>query len=266
MYLPFSHFCLIILLFGWLPSSAKAQQISSHHLGFFEYIPSSNGIVIAAPHGLYDKNTDDIAIEIAQTLNSGYVIARGFSTGKHRINVNRPTESYRRPHGNESYSPRSAAVYSHYVKILRALGSGRNLRLYVEIHGHSSAELANTIEIASIGLSADRATALKKIFYCIISEPRIANRGFPPVDLKIEPIDRLKYRATASKRIGSLSSNIADLALHIELPAVLRQDHATEATAQLIAFLITSGAMQGADSIAPRAFQKDHASCDSFRI
>ena len=264
MYRQLAQFSLVTLLFGWQPSSADAQQTSAHHLGFFKYYPSSNGIVIAAPHGRYDKNTDGIAIAISRILKSGYVIARGFSIGKPRINVNRPTESYPRSNGSEFLTSRSAKAYSQYVGILRELGGGNHLKLYVEIHGHSS-RLANTIEIASVGLSADRAFDVKRIFTCVLRETKMMHRGYPNVDLKIEPADFLSYRAIKSKQIGSLSANIADLALHVELPLVLRQDQSIEATAQLIAFLITSNAMKGVDPIDSPSLQWNYSRCDSFR-
>lgn len=229
---------IIACLIACLLFAAQAQQAVYLSLGSIEFVPSINGVVIAAPHGRYDKNTDLVAISVAKMLGSGYIIARGFVENNVRINVNRPTELCRGFQGCECMSTRAAEVYSRYMQILQGLRDRERFSLYVEIHGNDALGRDNVIEIANVGLSSVGAVKIKGVFKSQLAVLKRRHPDYPDIDLKMEPVDHLFYRASQAKRIGSLSANIFDKALHVELPVSVRQEDTIRPTAELLSALI----------------------------
>ncbi|OFX35319.1 MAG: hypothetical protein A2Z07_13140 [Armatimonadetes bacterium RBG_16_67_12] len=104
--------------------------------------PSINGVLIAAPHGTYDRNTAAIAITTARRLGAGYVVFRGIPSGA-RINVNRPTEGAGRRCPDETPTERARSVYDTYVMMVRAAAGPNPLSFHVEIHGHAAPQRAS---------------------------------------------------------------------------------------------------------------------------
>lgn len=222
------------LLVSW--DALYAQERLTHRLGEFEYQDSANGILICAPHGTYDKNTDEIAIEAARSLGAGYIVARRFTVYGTRLNVNRPSEGAGRLYSaQESRTKRSREVFEIYSDLVRKASGGRPLRLYVEIHGNSSPLSAYRIELASTGVSRDEALRLKEVFPAMIHDVSEGTRKYPHLKLLVEPVDRITYVAGGVKSFGVMADELVPRALHFELPQSARQSQTCAATAALIA-------------------------------
>jgi hypothetical protein len=99
-----------------LAAPVAAQERTKHALGTFEHVATTNGILLAAPHGVYDTNTPQIALGAAKELDAGYLVARGFRADNRRINVNRPTEGANLPCAQEISTDRAQEVYYRYLK------------------------------------------------------------------------------------------------------------------------------------------------------
>lgn len=217
---------------------ALAQQRLAHALGEFEFLPSSSGIVIAAPHGTYDAGTAALAIDIAQRLGAGYLVARRFSVEGTRINVNRPTEGAGRPCAEEVHSPRAREVFEAYVRLLAMAAQGRALKLYVEIHGNGDARSAQRIEVATVGVSTDEARQAKAVYPVQLGRIRARSPAFPDLDLTVEPHDALVFNARCAKEFGVFIMDPVRRVLHIELPRSTRDAETSEATAQLLSEVV----------------------------
>ena len=228
---------LAALALAMLASSAApvlAQQKLAHALGEFEFLPSPNGIVIAAPHGTYDAGTAALAIDIARRLGAGYLVARRFSVEGTRINVNRPTEGAGRPCAEEVHSTRAREVFEAYVRLLAMTAQGRPLRLYVEIHGNGDTRSAQRIEVATVGVSTDEARHAKAAYPIQVGRARARAPAFPDLELAVEPHDVLVFGARCAKAFGVFIMDPVRRVLHVELPRSTRDAETSEATARLL--------------------------------
>ncbi|MBM3270090.1 MAG: hypothetical protein FJZ01_20850 [Candidatus Sericytochromatia bacterium] len=199
-----------------LAAAAVSPSLPPLELGTFDVYPGLGGIVVAAPHEGFDLGTASVASAAATVMGAGYVGATGFRKRAHPINVNRPTEGVGLKPAEETRTERAETIYHAYLARLGHAARG-SVRLLIEIHGNARAENVGVVEIATVGVSRDRALALRK---------RLSER-FPQVDWRIEPLDELHYRAPASKEYGALSK--VARSLHFELPQSLRgQDQGAE--------------------------------------
>ena len=82
----------------------------------FEFPPASTGVLIAAPRGTYESSTAQLAVEAARRLGAAYVVARRFTVGQTRINVNRPTEGAGLACAREARMARAEEVYGLYAR------------------------------------------------------------------------------------------------------------------------------------------------------
>ncbi len=221
-----------------LVAPAVAQERVAHELGEFEFHPASAGVLIAAPHGTYDANTAQLAIEAARRLGAGYVVARRFTADQTRINVNRPTEGARLACRQESHTARAREVYDLYVRLVRAAAAGRPLRLYVEIHGNSDPRTAHRVEIATTGLSVAEARAAKDAYPAIIGRTRQLVPAYPELALLVEPLDRVFFTASCAKSVGIFGTDPVPRGVHFEFPRSAREHETLEATASLIAEIV----------------------------
>jgi len=239
----------ILLVLTMLVPACRAwgEERLNHRLGDFEYRKTDNGILICAPHGTYDRRTDEIAIAAARRLGAGYVVARGFTPGNVRINVNRPTEGAGMSSSREPRSRRSREVYEDYVNVVKKAAGGRKLRLYVEVHGNSSPLSMFRIELATTGIGRDEARMLKDAFPDIIHGVRRNDPRYPGLALLVEPIDKLFFSSGGVKTIGIMSEPLVPKALHFELPAGVRRPQEIDATADLVSALAAVAAGRGAD-------------------
>jgi hypothetical protein len=205
--------------------------------GRFVVTKGRPGIVIAAPHGTSDGNTDVLGRDLAQLTGWSLVVVTGFSSvdgDRHRLNVNRPTESVPgAPAAREEQSEQARAVYETYRRRVDEAAQGP-LLLYIELHGNGRQESAGRVEIATVGLSREDAWRLKTLFE-LIRDSRLADAETPRLQVWVETLDPLRYTASAAKRWGILSH--APRALHIELPRVARAAYRDLYTALLAEFL-----------------------------
>lgn len=188
-------------------------------LGRIDSIPSRAhvaGAVIGAPHGSFDRHTGEVVQALSYRTGLAAVIARGFTpteAGGWRINVNRPSERRYPEHEAERSTDRSREVYRRFSEAVYRAAGGR-LELYFDIHQSASQD---QIEVATVGISAGEAGAIKAAFRRI-RDRRIGHQaGIPKVEALIEPIDKLVFTALGAKKHGILTKTRRGL--HIELPA-----------------------------------------------
>ena len=204
--------------------------------------PGRVGVVVAAPHGTSDVNTGRIAGEIARRTGFGLVVASGFSLPVHgqprpgrRYQVNRPLEGVPgRPSSEHEPTETARRVYELYEQ--RVLGAAQGpLRFYAEIHGNNRAACADGIEIATVGVDRELALRLRALAELIRDAHLRAGGDVQRLDVLIEPVDPVTYRASGAKRDGIL--RLPERGLHIELPRCARFDWRDAYTAILSDFL-----------------------------
>jgi len=212
--------------------TALAEAQTGHITG----TPGRPGVVVAAPHGTVDLNTDQIAERIAKRTGFGLVVATGFSyrvgSNTHRLDVNRPTE--RTLGGGEaSETARAAEVYARYRERVEAIAQGP-LLLYVEIHGNAREASAGHVEVATKGIDATTAAKLR----ALLEAAQAAHAASQTLQILVEPADDIYYRASAAKRHGILT--LPRYAIHIELPRAARM--AGDVYAEILAEFLTKAA------------------------
>ncbi len=109
------------------------------------------------------------------------------------------------------------------------------LRVYVEIHGNGHQDTAGRVEIATVGLTKEDAWRLKTLFELVRDAHLRGQPDAPRLEFLVEPVDTLRYAASASKSGGLLGRS--EKALHIELPKVVRTTYREAYTAMLGDFL-----------------------------
>ena len=204
--------------------------------------PGRAGFVVAAPHATSDVNTGDIADEIARRTGFGLVVASGFSMeeddqpgASRRCQVNRPLEGVPgRPASEHEASETARQVYEVYEQRVLEVSQGP-LRFYAEIHGNNRAQCAGQIEIATVGVDRELALRLRALAELIRDAHLRAHDEIQALQVLIEPIDAVTYRASGAKREGIL--RLPERALHIELPKCARRDWREAYTAILADFL-----------------------------
>jgi hypothetical protein len=224
-------------LIALLTLPAASQHTRTLPLGSFQWEITTNGILVTAPHGTFDRNTDAIAVQAAARLKAGYVVARGFHAGA-RINVNRPTEGSGLPCGQERATERAREVYLEYERLVLLASGGAPLRVYAEVHGNSRAETSGQVEIATKGVSEKEAAEVKTAYAGILSMVRTQWPSYPVLHLLIEPVDRLYWTASCAKRIGTMAQESIARALHFEFPAAAREATMVPASAMLVATIV----------------------------
>ena len=231
---------LIALALLALPGTATSQTRVEHALGEFESVATTNGLLIAAPHGIFDINTDAIAKELARELGAGYVLARNFAPGKVRLNVNRPTEGASLACAREQRSERASEVYTIYSRLVATAASAKPLRLFVEIHGNSFARSAQYVEIATVGVTAAQAQRVKEGYPAMQRRAREHSPEYPELTPLIEPLDRIFFTASCAKSIGIFATEFGRPAVHIEFPRAARESRNVQGSASLAADIVRS--------------------------
>lgn len=138
--------------------------------------------LIAAPHGEFDENTGELVYDFCEKVRWDCLIAEGFREDGARINVNRPTEGLRL--SEAQFTERASLVYAKYLNRIRRLSP--QVHFYVEIHGHENKDLAETVEVATVGLSVDQAQHIKDLF-----SESFKREGLPPLVIKVDPRRRV---------------------------------------------------------------------------
>lgn len=219
------------------PQGLPAIGVQLFPLGRIESIPSrskTRGIVIAAPHGSFDRHTSEVVQELSYRTGMAAVIARGFTpteAGGWRINVNRPTERRYPMDGAESDTERARDIYRRFEGSVLDAAAGP-LKLYVEVHQSSSED---HIDVATVGVSVPEAKAWKEAYTTIRDGALSRRSSIPAVNLLMEPVDKVNFTALGAKKHGMLRR--AERALHIELPThrVLRSSAIRRAYTEMLA-------------------------------
>jgi len=206
--------------------------------GSFNVQKGRPGYVIGAPHGTTDTATDLIGLELARSTGFGAVVATGFgkldAQGR-RYNVNRPTESVAGdPPRSEGETEAARRVYDSYGRSVAEAAQGP-LRFYVEIHGNGHQDSASRVEIATVGLTMEEAWRLKTLLELVRDAHLRGQPEAPKLEILVEPVDALRYSASASKSGGLLRRS--ERSLHIELPKSVRTTYREPYTAMLADFL-----------------------------
>src|SRR5258705_1216027 len=201
------------------------------------------GLVIAAPTGTSDARTGEIVTELGRRTGFGVVVATGFNLDLdsreipgRRYQVNRPFEGTPgRPASEDVASEGARQVYRAYEHQVREVAQGP-LIFYVEIHGNNHRDVADRIEIATLGVDRDEALRLRALLELIRDAHLRANREAVRLEIFVEPANTLRYAASSAKRDGILS--VTKRALHVELPKAARTDWREIYVAILADFLV----------------------------
>jgi hypothetical protein len=206
--------------------------------GRFSIVKRSSRIVVAAPHGSGDWQSDYIAELVAERLGASLVIAHGFMGTRElswhdRIAVNRPLEGPGM-HSQDRFSSDASVVYSAYVDHVKALTAWPP-GLYIEVHTNGHTNSRNAIEVATVGISIAEARRVKSTFQEVAA--RKLGRS-PDVELRIEGVDSVFMNAYGNKLVGILSK--VPRALHIEFPAqeVMRDPSTRRTYGEIVADLL----------------------------
>ncbi len=191
--------------------------------------PGRAGFVVAAPHGTSDTHTGEMAAELARRTGFGLVVATGFTLEPdslerpgRRYQVNRPTEGVPgRPPSEEVPTVAARQVYAEFER--RVLETAQApLTLYTELHGNGHRETVSRIEIATVGIDRDDAWRLKTLLELTRDARARSQPDAPKLDILVEPLDALRYTASAAKQSGVL--RLPSRALHIEIPKTARNE------------------------------------------
>ena len=207
--------------------------------GSFNVQKGRPGYVIGAPHGITDSATDLIGLELARRTGFSAVVVSGIgeldAQGR-RYNVNRPTESAPGdPPRAEGETEAAHRIYDGYGRSVAEAAQGP-LRFYVEIHGNGHQDTAGRVEIATVGLTMAEAWRLKTLLELVRDAHLRSRPEAPKLGIFVEPVDTLRYSASASKSGGLLGRS--ERSLHIELPKSARTTYRAAYTAMLEDFLI----------------------------
>ncbi|MDB5098315.1 MAG: hypothetical protein JWM80_2736 [Cyanobacteria bacterium RYN_339] len=194
---------------------ATALSIDPLALGRMQWAGPAGGLVVAAPHGGFDLDTDEMARQAALLAGAGYLLASGYRTHEHPWNVNRPTAGVGLAPDAEARTPEAARVFDGYMARLDALHPA----LYVELHGNSRPESAGAIEVAAKGIPLAALIALQADF-----KRRLTGfpAGCPRLPLAIEGLQPIHYHAEGAKQGGAFAR--LPHALQLEIPRAGRQD------------------------------------------
>ena len=139
-----------------------------------------------------------------------------------------------RPASESVPSDAARRVYEAYERRVLEAAQGP-LRFYAEIHGNTRSECAGRIEIATVGVDRDLALRLRTLAELIRDAHLRSRREVQRLDVLVEPVDPVTYRASGAKRDGIL--RVPERALHIELPRCARRDWRATYTSILADFL-----------------------------
>lgn len=213
----------VAIFFNGCALSRPIREEDVEGLGRFEFrAPDAGleGVVIGAPHGRTDRDSDRIARAISDRTGAGLVIAYGFKSK--RLSVTQPVVRSR-PYLVSSHSPlQRGSVFREYKGILREAAEGE-LDLYIGVHRSSEKKVADCIEVATSGLTFEEARALKEA-YAQIRDQLTEGKQVPKLIMAIEPLDRIFWRTFGMKHHGVLL--IAEKGLNLRIPQILSPEPA----------------------------------------
>jgi hypothetical protein len=200
-------------------------------LGYFGYRQATQGlegVVIAAPHGRADPDSDTLATTLSNRTGAGLVIAYGFKSK--RLSVTQPIVSARSYPVSSSSPLERGSVFRDYKRILRKAARGR-LSLYVGIHRSGESQVLDRIEVATSGLTFEEAGVLKETYLQIRDQLSEGGKA-PALDMVIEPLDRIAWRARGVKHHGILLA--AEKGLNLRIPQLPSGDSTEQLYAEIL--------------------------------
>ena len=197
------------------------QQQLVGDLGRIEYRKSQfpiNGAVVGVPHGTVEPDAIDYATSTSARIGAGLVIAYGF--GSKRIPVTQPLV---RRIGSGVGDPRQrGSTYPEFKNLLRTVAGG-NLKFYVGLRVADKKNRLDRIEVATTGLTDEQLREMAASF-ARIRQREIANTDAPVVDVALDPLDEISWRASGVKHHGVLM--LAERGMNLRLPAMLSTEPA----------------------------------------
>ena len=231
------YFLLLSLTTFWGCSNSTLRSVASlaemtkdtSELGTLMVQNQESNFIITAPHGTNDYKTDEVAAGLCENLGWDCVIAKDYRRPGQRINVNRPTEGAGLAADNENHSEQARIVFETFIGKINEINPPEHRLLYVEIHGNSRPQSVRNIEIALVNFSAKQARKLKEVFNENLKSSEVLDLSaydLLPLRVLVEGIDSITFRATGSKKFGSLGviGKTKTKVIHIELPKVLRAE------------------------------------------
>jgi hypothetical protein len=200
---------------GLIPGKDSATGDLPGGGGAFQVRKGRPGIVIGAPPGASDADTDAVARELARRTGFGLVVSRSSASRQ------------------QSDEDVQSALHA-YRRLVVDAGQGP-LRLYVEVHGNGDRASAGRVQIATTGLGPDDAWRLKTLFE-LIRDARV-EKPTPRLEMVIESRTAGLQTVQVSAPAGALG---ASRALHIDLPRAARTTYRENYTNVLAAFLTES--------------------------
>jgi hypothetical protein len=199
---------------GLIPSRDRATGDLPGGGGAFQVRKGRPGIVIGAPPGGSDAETDAVARELASRTGFGLVVVNSSA-------------------GRQQSAEDAPGAFSTYRRLVADAAQGP-LRLYVEIHGDSDRASAGRVQLATTGLSPDDAWRLKTLFE-LTRDARV-QKPTPRIEMLVES------RTASLQTVQVLAPGAlgAARALRIDLPRVARTTYREVYTNVLAAFLTES--------------------------
>ena len=226
----FTSIITALLVFIYGCSFHNIQEEWFEDLGRFEFRQAADGlegVVIGAPHGKTDRNSDRLAKMFSDRTGAGLAIAYGFKSK--RLGVSQPVVRSRTYPVSVSSSQRGS-VFKEYKKVLRKAAKGE-IDLYIGVHRSSDKEVADRIEVATSGLTFEEAGALKEAYLQIRDQLSEGGKA-PALDMVIEPLDRIAWRARGVKHHGILLA--AEKGLNLRIPQLPSGDSTEQLYAEIL--------------------------------
>lgn len=221
---------------------SKATYSGSTYSAVFEFLKQTStatrkGLLVTAPHGEFDNNTREIALDVCEQIDSECMVVMAGQDSGVRLNVNRPTEGARNACEDETLSMNGRTVFSiyHQQVVKRILRDG--MRVYVEIHGNARPIRSGTkgkIQVSTNKLTSNQISAIKSVFDRMKDDVP----GFQDVDVLVEPIDDVPLDGDCSKQIGLMAT--PRKSVHIELSKELRSSAMRGDTADYLSLSLKS--------------------------
>jgi len=206
---------------GLIPGKQSATAAAPGGDGAFQVTKGRPGVVIGAPPGVSDADTDRVARELASLTGFGLVVGRS--------SASRPPGAQIEATGEDAHS-----AYHAYRRHLADAAQGP-LRLYVEVHGDGPRETVPRLQMTTVGFSADDAWRLKTLLE-LIRDSRVKN-PVPRFDVSVEPSSVSQATVSAAGSAGALA---ALRTLRIDVPRAARTTYRDAYASVLAAFLTES--------------------------
>lgn len=184
-------------------------------LGSFEFREPDigmEGVLIGAPHAGAEPDAKDFAVWISNRTGAGLAIADGFKSK--RLTVAQPLVRSG-PYLTLSDDPiKRGSVYSEFKRVLKAAANG-NIEFYVGVRVAGKEAKIDRIEVATSGFTFEEIAVLETAFSSA-RDHALEGRSIPKLEIALDPLDKISWRAAAVKHHGVLM--IAKKGLDLRLP------------------------------------------------